>query len=81
MSNTPVVIRLDDDLHRRVGLFQESSHLPSVSAAVRMLLALGLEKGHSLETAWRKAVVDEAHRKAHGEIFAAVTDTLRKLQR
>ena len=76
MANTPLVIRLDDDFRQRLGLFQDESHLSSVSAAARMLMQLGLEKGSKLDPVWRALVVDETVRMYRGRVLSVINTAL-----
>jgi len=73
-----LVLRLDDDLRQRVELFQNESNLPSISAAVRTLLTIGLDKTSKLEPAWRSVVATEAIKFYRGRVLQVMQQALTK---
>jgi len=72
VAHAPLVVRLDDDLRQRVELFEQESNLSNFSAAIRVLVELGLDRAEALDPKWRALVAGEAYKRARGELLRAV---------
>lgn len=77
-------VRLDPETRRAIENFQKSSSLETFSAAIRVLITLGLEKAAPLEETLKKSLHTEAtisaQRKMRAKIERATQEALAEFE-
>lgn len=81
MATGRVSVRLDGDLLRQVEEYARSSGISTPSAAIRVLLRIGLDRSTELTETYKLAVAAEASRFAYAAIETAIGEAFARLRK